>query len=260
MYIYLMAKYIILNYYSVTIMINIEADSDFTIHNIPFGVYEHSINGRRRPCSAIGNYVIDLYEVAKGGFFQGTILENTAVEVFDKDTLNAFMELGRSSWKCARQVIQRILAVGGPLENDTLIRDKILLSMKSVKMVLPITIGDYTDFYSSKEHATNVGIMFRGKDNALQPNYLHLPVGYHGRSSSVVISGTPIHRPLGQIKPSEGAPKFGATKKLDFELEMAFVVGKGNALGEPIPVEQADDHIFGVVLMNDWSGKLPLSW
>lgn len=198
--------------------VHVPADSDFTIHNIPFGVFQRG-DGPRRPCSAIGDFVIDLLEAAKAGLFKGSILEERACIIFDKPTLNAFMELGKPFWRVCRETIQSILRSGGPL-SDAKLREAILVPMNSVKMVLPIEIGDYTDFYSSKEHATNVGVMFRGKDNALQPNYLHLPVGYHGRSSSVVVSGTSIVRPCGQIKPPDGGPIFSPTRKLDFELEM----------------------------------------
>lgn len=199
-------------------LIQVSADCDFTIHNIPFGVFKRG-DGPRRPCSAIGDFVIDLLEVAKAGLFKGSILEERACVVFDNPTLNAFMELGRPFWRACRETIQAVLRSNGPL-GDAKLRETILIPLSGVELVLPMEIGDYTDFYSSKEHATNVGIMFRGKDNALQPNYLHLPVGYHGRSSSVVISGTPIVRPCGQIKPPDGGPVFGSTRKLDFELEM----------------------------------------
>lgn len=198
--------------------VHVPANCDFTIYNIPFGVLQRT-DGTRRPCSAIGDFAIDLLAVAEAGLFRGSILEERARTVFGEPTLNAFMELGRPFWRACRETIQSVLHPKGPL-GDPKLREAILVPMSSVTMVLPIQVGDYTDFYSSKEHATNVGIMFRGKDNALQPNYLHLPVGYHGRSSSVVVSGTPIVRPCGQLKPPEGGPVFGPTRKLDFELEM----------------------------------------
>lgn len=184
--------------------------------------------------------------------------------MFSQASLNSFMSQGRAVWKEVREVLQHAI-------KDSKIPKEALLPVQEVTLHLPFQIGDYTDFYASKEHATNVGTMFRGKDNALQPNWfapilgfliihcrLHLPVGYHGRSSSIVVSGTPIRRPCGQIKPPEGSPVFSKSQKLDIELEMAFVVGVGNELGTPIPVHKAKDHIFGVVLMNDWSGKASL--
>jgi len=141
------------------------------------------------------------------------------------------------------------------------LRKKCFYSASAVEMCMPVEIGDYTDFYSSKEHATNVGIMFRGKENALMPNWIHMPVAYHGRASSVVISGTNIKRPKGQTKADEaGLPSFGPTKLLDFELEMGFFIGTGNNLGDPIPVEQAHEHIFGMVLVNDWSARDIQKW
>ncbi len=181
-----------------------------------------------------------------------------AANVFKQPTLNAFMALGKAAWKEARVFITRILSADEPfLRDNNDLRSRALVAQASAKMVLPADIGDYTDFYSSREHATNVGIMFRGKENALMPNWLHLPVGYHGRSSSIVISGTDLHRPLGQLRPADDQPPiWGPSKQIDFELEMAFFVGPGNRLGSRIPVQNAEDHIFGVVLMNDWSGLL----
>ncbi|CAG8563708.1 8727_t:CDS:10 [Diversispora eburnea] len=205
---------------------------------------------------AIGDQILDLSSLT-------SLLEENVPElknlsnVFSEPTLNKFMSLGRPIWQATRQYLQQILS-----ENDSTLRDNIelkqraLISQKLARMHLPANIGDFTDFYASKEHATNVGTMFRGKDNALMPNWSHLPVGYHGRSSSIVVSGTDIVRPSGQISPGKDQPPiFGASKKLDFELEMAFFVGPGNNLGEPIPIEKAIDHIFGVVLMNDWSAR-----
>jgi fumarylacetoacetase len=208
-----------------------------------------------------------------------------AKRVFCQSTLNAFMALGRPSWLETRYTLQLLLSSNESIlrDNESL-RDAVLIPMSQVTMHLPAAIGDYTDFYSSKSHATNVGVMFRGKENALMPNWLHLPVAYHGRSSSIVVSGTRIIRPCGQTRPDDTLPPvFGASKMLDFELEMvgreryrrkstrwatsrlrgqdssvgrkAFFVGPGNRLGEPIDVRTAHDHVFGLVLMNDWSGK-----
>src|SRR5262249_3126104 len=147
------------------------------------------------------------------------------------------------------------------LRDNTELRERALLPLSAVTLHLPVAIGDYTDFYSSKEHARNVGIMFRGEANALMPNWLHLPVAYHGRASSGVLSGTPIRRPSGQIKPKDAdAPQFSPSRELDFELETGFFIGPGNCLGEPISVDEADDHIFGMVLVNDWSARDIQRW
>jgi fumarylacetoacetase len=172
------------------------------------------------------------------------------------------MALGKPVWQATRRFLQRILSADEPLLRDnTTLRQQVFVAQHEATMHLPAEIGDYTDFYASKEHATNVGIMFRGKENALMPNWTHLPVGYHGRASSVVVSGTDLHRPCGQRCPVKGEPPvFGASTRLDFELEMAFFVGTGNPLGQPIPIQQAEDHIFGVVLMNDWSARDIQAW
>lgn len=169
------------------------------------------------------------------------------------------MAQGSKAWSLARSTIQHLLSADvATLRDNADLRKRALVPMANVIMHLPAKIGDYTDFYSSREHATNIGVMFRGKDNALQPNWLHLPVGYHGRASSVVVSGTDVRRPRGQLQadradPSKGSV-YGASKILDYELEVAYFVGTGNALGDPIPMDKAEEHIFGVVLMNDWSG------
>ncbi|KAM5206579.1 fumarylacetoacetase isoform 2-T2 [Hipposideros larvatus] len=172
------------------------------------------------------------------------------------------MGLGQAAWKEARAFLQNLLSASqARLRDDTELRKRAFISQASATMHLPATIGDYTDFYSSRQHATNVGIMFRGKENALMPNWLHLPVGYHGRASSVVVSGTPIRRPMGQMRPDDSKPPvFGASKLLDVELEMAFFVGPGNKFGEPIPISKAPEHIFGMVLMNDWSARDTQKW
>lgn len=172
------------------------------------------------------------------------------------------MGLGKDAWKETRDTLQRILCSSeGVLRDDSKRQSRCLLKQESVTMHLPANIGDYTDFYSSKNHATNVGTMFRGKDNALMPNWVHLPVGYHGRASSVVVSGTPVRRPVGQTRPDDTKPPiFGPCKLLDFELEMAFFCGPGNNLGEPITMDKAEDHIFGMVVMNDWSARDIQKW
>uniref|UniRef100_A0A8C9XMY6 Fumarylacetoacetase n=1 Tax=Sander lucioperca TaxID=283035 RepID=A0A8C9XMY6_SANLU len=179
-----------------------------------------------------------------------------------KPTLNDFMALGYEAWREARRTLQGLLSANeSTLRDDVSLRSRAFVHQSTAIMHLPADIGDYTDFYSSKDHATNVGIMFRGKENALMPNWLRLPVGYHGRASSVVVSGTPIRRPSGQMRPDQTKPPvFGPSKQLDIELEMAFFVGGGNQLGEPIPIKKAHEHIFGMVLMNDWSARDIQAW
>ncbi|KAM5173146.1 fumarylacetoacetase [Mantella aurantiaca] len=239
--------------------IPVEADCDFSIQNLPYGVFSTENEQRHRIGVAIGDQILDLGVI--GHLFNGPFLAAHQA-VFKEPTLNGFMALGHKAWKEARQVLQKLLAASEPMLRDNKeLRARAFVPQSKAKLHLPANIGDYTDFYSSRDHATNVGIMFRGKENALMPNWLHLPVGYHGRASSVVISGTPIRRPKGQIRPSDDKPPiYEASKLLDIELEMAFFVGPGNNLGEPIPIQKADEHIFGMVLMNDWSARDIQKW
>lgn len=227
-------------------------DHHFTIYNLPYGVFSTE-EITPRIGIAIGDHVIHLEALRKLNGLSGYALEQTLVQ----DTLNDFIALGKSTTVKLREDIQSQLSDS----ESTLARHpECLIPMSQVNMHLPVSIGDYTDFYSSKEHATNLGMMFRDPENALLPNWLHLPVGYHGRSSSIVVSGTEIKRPSGQTKPIDGPPVFGPTKRLDFELEMAFIVGKGNTLGEPISIDEAEDHIFGMVIFNDWSARDIQKW
>jgi fumarylacetoacetase len=234
--------------------VDVPTGSDFPIHNLPYGIFRPSAGARPRIGVAIGNEVLDLSILADRGILSGT--------AFREPTLNAFMALGRPAWREVRQTLTRLLRRDEPtLRDDSGLRDAAFHSMASVEMLLPAAIGDYTDFYSSREHATNVGTMFRGPDNALQENWLHLPVGYHGRSSSVVVSGTDVRRPKGQTKADDAeSPIYGPSRLMDFELEMGFFVGPGNALGEPIPIDEAAKHIFGMVLVNDWSARDIQKW
>ncbi|MFV2071452.1 MAG: fumarylacetoacetase, partial [Thermoanaerobaculales bacterium] len=240
--------------------VDIPAGSDFPIHNLPYGVFRPDAEAEPRIGVAIGEQVLDLAVLAENGILAGAKLGDGAV--FREPTLNAFMAAGRPAWREAREVLTRLLRFDEPaLRDDAGLRDTAFHAMARVEMLLPAAIGDYTDFYSSREHATNVGVMFRGPENALQPNWLHLPVGYHGRASSVVVSGTDIRRPMGQSKAEDAAtPSFGPSRLMDFELEMGFFVGPGNALGEPIPIANAADHIFGMVLVNDWSARDIQKW
>ncbi|EGF81250.1 hypothetical protein BATDEDRAFT_10767 [Batrachochytrium dendrobatidis JAM81] len=243
-----------------TSFVPVSPTSDFPIQNIPFGIITTAANPTPRPATAIGDYAVDLSVLANAGLFTGPLLAHHAKSVFSQTSLNAFMGMGRPVWREARQTLQTLLAAtgeaGAALRDNKALCDQALIPLSSVQSHMPATIGDYTDFYASKEHATNVGVMFRGKENALMPNWLHLPVGYHGRASSVVISGTPLRRPCGLVlNQATKVPEFTPSKKMDIELEVAFFVGVGNTLGDRVEIAQADEHIFGMVLMNDWSAR-----
>jgi len=240
--------------------VDVPPDSHFSIHNLPFGVFRPRLGASPRVGVAIGDHVLDLSVVAEKKLFTGPELSGT--RVFHEPVLNAFMAMGRPAWREARQRVTELLSADeSTLRDDSVLRDAALLRAAAVEMLLPARIDDYTDFYSSREHATNVGTMFRGPDNALQPNWLHLPVGYHGRSSSIVVSGTDIRRPMGQTKADDAdRPSYGPSRLMDFELEMGFFVGPGNELGKPIPIDRAVEHIFGMVLVNDWSARDIQKW
>lgn len=240
--------------------VDIAPDSHFPIENLPYGIFSPLSGGRPRVGVAIGELILDLALLEELEFFDGHHLRGQAV--FSQPSLNAFMALGRPAWQEARATIRRLLADDNPtIRDNAQLRDRALINMKDVEMHLPAAIGDYTDFYSSREHATNVGRMFRARENALLPNWLHMPVAYHGRASSVVVSGTNIRRPYGQIiVDGSTAPIFGPSRSMDFELEMGSLIGPGNQLGAPVPIEKAKDHIFGLVLVNDWSARDIQSW
>ncbi len=238
--------------------IPVAADSDFSIHNIPFGIFKMQM-GPARAGSAIGDYVIDLAALAQAGLFANILFDKTVLE---QKTLNAFIAQGKQITGSVRNRIIELLTEGNnELHGNEELRSRALIKRSEVEMLLPVHIPNYTDFYSSREHATNVGSMFRDPKNALLPNWLHLPVGYHGRASSIVVSGTPIHRPKGQTKADDAEkPSFGPCRLLDFELEMGFVVGKETSLGESISTDKAEDYIFGLLLFNDWSARDIQKW
>lgn len=240
--------------------IEVKAGSHFPIQNLPYGVFHPKNGGSPRVGVAIGEYVLDLSVIEDTGLLN--IAELQGKEVFKQSTLNAFMTTNRKVWSAVRTRLQNLLSSDESiLRDNSTLRDQAFYQQKDVEMLLPAEIGDYTDFYASKEHAMNVGMMFRGKENALMPNWLNLPVGYHGRASSVVLSGTDVRRPLGQMKTQENdTPIFGPCLRLDFELEMGWFIGPGNDLGKSIPVDEAEDHIFGLVLVNDWSARDIQSW
>jgi fumarylacetoacetase len=236
--------------------IDVDPTSHFPIQNLPYGIFRPG-GGTPRAGVAIGEFVVDLSVLAE----EGLLGERARGERwFAALALNRFMGAGPATWAEVRLAVSELLRSESRLDLDTDLKSRVLHPMKDVEMILPATIGDYTDFYSSREHATNVGTMFRGKENALMPNWLHLPVGYHGRSSSIVMSGHDVRRPCGQLNPDDKAPVFGASRLLDFELEMGFFVGPGNELGHPIPIEEAENHIFGLVLVNDWSARDIQKW
>lgn len=239
----------------------VDPSSHFSLHNLPYGIFSTAANPTPRPGVAIGDNVLDLSAVAQAGLFSGPVLSSSS-QCFQQPTLNSFMSLGRPAWLEARHTVQRLLSAGeGALRDDTRLRGQALLHMAEARMHLPAAIGDYADFYCSREHATNVGVMFRGEQQPLQPNWLHLPVGYHGRASSVVVSGTDVRRPWGQVQQAAGqAPAFLPSSQLDFELEMGCFIGTGNELGSAIPAAQAAHHIFGWVLANDWSARDIQRW
>jgi fumarylacetoacetase len=240
--------------------LSVAEDSHFPIQNLPYGVFQPRAGGPPRIGVAIGDWIVDLAALFDAGALNLPTLGGK--HVFHQPRLNDFMALGRPAWRETRAALTRLLSAGEPtLRDNTALCERVLVPMADAVLLLPAEIGDYTDFYSSREHATNVGVMLRGPDNALQPNWLHLPVAYHGRASSVVVSGTNVQRPCGQTKADDAKePTFGPSRSLDFELEMGFFIGPGNRLGEPVPVERAADHIFGMVLLNDWSARDIQKW
>jgi fumarylacetoacetase len=237
--------------------IDVSQDSHFPLENLPFGVFKPP-DGAARIGVALGDYVVDLAALQGAGHFKD--LQDP--ELFERDSLNDFLALGRPAWRKVRETLQELLAAEAPtLRDDKKLRERTFHRRSEVSMQLPVRIWNYTDFYSSYHHAHNVGTMLRGPENALMPNWKWLPVAYHGRASSVVVSGRDVRRPKGQIKPPDApSPVFGPTKSFDYELEMAFLIGPGNSLGQPVPIDQAVDHIFGFVLMNDWSARDIQAW
>ena len=246
---------------NLTSFIDIAADSDFSIHNLPYGIFSDAKdvtgNNNRRAGVAIGEQVLDLSVLEAEG-----LLSLTGGPYFDQPTLNAFIDSGRDNWTKARSTIQTLLSADiDTLRDNKDLQAKALFKQADVTMHLPVHVPGFTDFYSSKEHATNVGTMFRDPKNALLANWTEMPVGYNGRASTVIVSGTDVIRPSGQLKPNpDERPIFSPCKRLDFELETAFVVGRGNDIGQPITVDAATDHIFGMVLLNDWSARDIQKW
>ena len=238
--------------------LNVDKNSDFPIQNIPFGVFLTKDNittiGTR-----IGNYAIDLAAIHQLGYFEGIPLTD---DIFMQDSLNDFISDGRTTWRLVRNRIADIFdQENNKLKENKKHRNDVIFDIKEIEMLLPVDIYDFTDFYSSKNHAMNVGSMFRDAENALTPNWLHMPLAYHGRSSSIVVSGTRIRRPKGQTFPKgENNPIFGASKLVDFELELGFITTDANKLGKSIDINETDEYIFGMVLLNDWSARDIQKW
>ncbi len=238
--------------------LTIPSDSDFPIQNLPYGIIK-SDKGIRA-ASRIGDYAIDLLEMFDKGYFSN--FTGISRELFASDSLNNFISMGKEFWSAFRLALFELFEQSNPeLRDNKIHRENIIIPLQNLSVLLPVKVGDYTDFYSSIEHATNVGTMFRDPDNALFPNWRHLPVGYHGRSSSIIVSGTPVYRPKGQIKPdNQENPIFSESRLLDFELEIAFITGKENELGDAVSVHEADEYVFGLVLFNDLSARDIQKW
>ncbi|MGM4907198.1 fumarylacetoacetase [Tardiphaga sp. 866_E4_N2_1] len=235
--------------------IDVSPDSDFSIQNLPYGVFSTETSPSPRVCVAIGDFVLDLHALQTAGLIG-------PVDVFSEPTINAFMRLGPGIWSATRARISELLRHDNPvLRDDASLRARALFARNEARLHLPIRVSGFTDFYSSREHATNVGMMFRDKENALSPNWLHIPIGYNGRASTVVVSGTEIRRPNGQTKrPSASAPSHGPCLRLDFELEIGTVIGQPSAMGTTLSEQQAEAMIFGFVLLNDWSARDIQQW
>src|SRR5579872_371887 len=231
--------------------------SDFPVQNLPYGVFSTAADPQPRVGVAIGDFILDLAVLEREG-----LLALGAPSIFSSPSVNAFMALGPQAWSRTRARISRLLRHDNPeLRDNAGLRASAVLSRQTATMHLPLNVAGFTDFYSSREHATNVGMIMRGKDKALQPNWLYMPIGYNGRASTVVVSGTPIVRPCGQLKdPAAAAPVFGPSQRLDFELEMGVVVGQPSRLGHRLDQKQAEAMIFGFVLLNDWSARDIQAW
>ncbi|MHB8146010.1 MAG: fumarylacetoacetase [Vulcanimicrobiaceae bacterium] len=234
----------------------IDERSDFPLENLPYGAFR-SQGGAVHLGVAIGKDILDLAAVAQAGLIDD-VCER---ELLEAGALNPFLAAGRATWVALRERLTSLLTHGGDPRIRTANADRFFVRARDVELVLPVEIGDYVDFYSSIEHATNLGRIFRPDAEPLMPNWRHLPIGYHGRSSTIVIDGTPIVRPCGQRKaPNAPAPEFGPASRLDIELEIGFIAGPGNSLGDPIGVSDAREHIFGLVLVNDWSARDIQAW
>ncbi|MFQ6173056.1 fumarylacetoacetase [Oryzobacter sp. R7] len=229
--------------------LDLPADHPFGVHNLPYGVFSAG-DDERRVGVRVGEHVLDLAAAAEHAGMESAVVWRTP-------SLNAFLEQGREAWTAAREWLTEVLT--NEAHRDAI--EPHLLPVADVAMHLPVEVADYVDFYASEHHATNIGRMFRPDSEPLTPNWKHLPIGYHGRSGTVVVSGTDVVRPSGQRKaPADPAPSFGPSVRLDIEAELGFVVGGSTRLGEPVPMAEAADHVFGVVLLNDWSARDLQAW
>ncbi len=237
--------------------IDVSPESDFPIQNLPFGIFNTA--GEKNSLGvAIGEYILDLTALSKLGLL---IVEGIDEEVYTSGSLNKLLKKSKKEWRALRNEVSNLLRHDNPFLKEKASLSRLLHLQSGVTMQLPAEIGDYTDFYASKEHATNVGIMFRDPANALLPNWLHLPVAYHGRSSSIITTDVPVYRPYGQLKPNDNEPPiYGPSRQVDFEVELAFLCGQGKPLGMPIQASEAEDYIFGFALFNDWSARDIQKW
>jgi fumarylacetoacetase len=234
--------------------VEVDPESHFPIQNLPYGIFKHSRAPQPRVGVAIGEFILDLAELEGRGILTAC---RESGSIFSCDNLNGLMRQGRDTWSLVRKRLTQLLSVDCPeIRDNQELKTAVLLRQSECSMQLPVAVPDYTDFYSSREHATNVGTMLRGAENALQPNWLHLPVAYHGRAGSLLPSGTDIYRPHGQL----AEKKYGASRAIDFELEMGFFVGTETTLGGSIPIAKTAEHIFGMVLVNDWSARDIQKW
>lgn len=237
----------------------------FPLENIPFGAFVHPTDNKIYCATRIGDLVIDLYWLESNGILaeNGATWAKLKAEgktIFNEKYLNTFIDLGKDVWHETRLALQSIFGTANKAKYEQNILGNGSYAHTEVKLSMPVFVRDYTDFYSSKNHAMNMGIMFRGKENALMPNWVHIPIGYHGRASSVVVSGTEFVRPKGQASPDKVNPVWTQCNRLDYEIEMGLIVGKSNDLGRPVRISEASDHIFGLCVLNDWSARDMQVW
>ena len=241
--------------------VEVPSGHDFPIQNLPFGIFS-TPSLSARPGVAIGDSIVDLQALSSLGFLDAVIADSGFdISDFTSSTLNPIINRGKSATRALRNRVSNLLSSDSSELRDSSSLDSCILSSSDAVMHMPINVGDYTDCYSSEDHARNVGKMFRDPENALLPNWKHMPVAYHGRASSIIVSGTPIKRPHGQLKPADDQPPiYGPSRLLDFELEMAFITHPGKPMGESISTSEADDYIFGMVIFNDWSARDIQKW